>query len=330
MSSTTGAPGTRRAIPGTDLEPSVICLGTALLGTGIARDDSFRLLDAYVEAGGSFIDTAHCYADWLGGERSVSEKTIGAWMRSRGARGSVVLATKGAHPDLRTMQPRLAPREIARDLQQSLEYLGVESIDLYWLHRDEPGRPVGEILGALEEHARSRRIRFYGCSNWTARRMAEARELAARAGFGGFVASQNMWSLARPAPGAVGDRTLVQMGSEEIAFHGRYGVAAVPYSSQAGGYFTKLERGTLEPGQGIAKIYDRPGNRRRYERAASVARRHGWSAGDVVLAYLLSQEFPVYPIVGCRTVEQLDASMGAAALRLDPEELEGLEGRRPT
>lgn len=310
----------RRPLPGTDLSPSVICLGTALLGSTIPRDDAFRLLDAFVEAGGCFLDSAHCYADWLGGERSVSEKTIGAWMRARGNRRDVVVATKGAHPEMPSMRLRLSPEEITKDLTESLEYLGVETIDLYWLHRDDPSRPVAEILGVLGEHARAGRIRYYGCSNWSAARMEEAREHAARAGMRGFVASQNMWSLARPVAAAIGDRTLVCMGDAEVAFHRLHGMAAVPFSSQAGGLFAKMERGMEPP-----PLYRSEENRRRFERAQVLARRHGRTVNDVALAYLTSQEFPVFPIVGCRDLEQLAASMGAAGFRLEPEEVRLLE-----
>jgi aryl-alcohol dehydrogenase-like predicted oxidoreductase len=305
-----------RLLPGTDLRPSVICLGTPLLGSSIPRDEAFRLLDAFVELGGTFLDSAHCYADWLGGERSLSEKTVGAWLRERGIRSSVVLGTKGAHPDLRDMRLRLSPQEITSDLSESLEYLGVDSIDLYWLHRDDPSRPVAEILEVLEEHTKAGRIRCYGCSNWTAARMAEARETAARLGVRGFVASQNMWSLAQPVPEAVSDRTLVTMGDAEVAFQRRHGMAAVPFSSQAGGLFPKMERGIEPPA-----VYRSAENRARFERAMVLARRHARSVNDVALAYLTSQDFPVFPIVGCRTIEQLRTSMGAASFRLDPSEV---------
>jgi aryl-alcohol dehydrogenase-like predicted oxidoreductase len=308
-------------MPETDLSPSVICLGTALLGTTIPLEDAFRLLDAFVDAGGTFVDSAHCYADWLGGERSVSERTIGSWMRARGNRREVIVGTKGAPPEMGSMRLRLSPAEISKDLIESLEYLGVDAIDLYWLHRDDPSRPVAEILGVLDEHVRAGRIRFFGCSNWTAPRMAEAIEHAAKAGIRGFVASQNMWSLAQPVPGAIGDRTIVCMGDAEVAFHRRHGMAAVPFSSQAGGLFAKMEQGVQAP-----PVYRSDENRRRFERALLLAQRHGRSVNDVALAYLTSQDFPVFPIVGCRTMGQLAASIGAAAFRLEPQEVRYLEG----
>src|ERR1700761_646598 len=129
-------------LPGTDLTVSSICLGTGGFGTSIKQDDAFHMLDTFVELGGSFIDTAHVYGDWEKDvPRSVSERIIGAWMRDRGVRDQIVLATKGAHwhldkPDV----PRLSRRDIDEDLAGSLEALQTDRIDLYWLHRDDPQR----------------------------------------------------------------------------------------------------------------------------------------------------------------------------------------------
>jgi len=119
------------AIPNTDLVVSSLCLGTADLGSEIPRAAAFRMLDAYLDAGGTFVDTAKVYADWLPGERSISEKTIGAWMQTRGNRSRVVLATKGAHPELETMHvPRMSRQEIVADLDASLQHLRTDLVDL--------------------------------------------------------------------------------------------------------------------------------------------------------------------------------------------------------
>src|SRR5262245_8002891 len=111
-------------IPDTDLYPSTLCLGTGDIGSKIDRNSSFRLLDLFVESGGNFLDTAQVYADWLPGERSISEKTLGEWMAARGNRHKIVLATKGAHPRLESMHvPRMTRGEIVHDLDNSLRNL---------------------------------------------------------------------------------------------------------------------------------------------------------------------------------------------------------------
>jgi aryl-alcohol dehydrogenase-like predicted oxidoreductase len=233
-----------RNIKGTDLNASCICLGTADFGGNVGKEESFRLLDAFSDMGGNFIDTAHVYGNWIPGERSTSEKMLGMWLKERKVRGKLIIATKGAHPELSSMHiPRMSPAEIQTDLNESLEYLGVDSIDLYWLHRDDPNRPVGEILETLNEQVRKGKIRYFGCSNWKTSRLKEAMEYASKHGLKGFAARQNQWSLAKVNPGVIKDPTVRQMDEEAVEYHKQTGLAAVPYTSQARGYFTRMARG---------------------------------------------------------------------------------------
>ena len=174
-------------IPNTSLAVFPICLGAASLGTESNRSDAFALLDAYTAAGGNFIDTARVYSDWIPGERQRSEKIIGEWISTRNNRTHIVLATKGAHPDLTHPIPRVTPADIDADLTESLRHLRTEYIDLYWLHRDDPIQPVGPILDTLERHRRAGRIRAYGCSNWSAARITAAAQYATAAGIAGTV-----------------------------------------------------------------------------------------------------------------------------------------------
>ncbi len=169
-----------------------------------------------MEAGGNFVDTAHVYADWLPDvERSCSEKTIGRWLRARRPDGLVV-ATKGGHPRLDAPgRSRLDEASLRQDVSESLSFLGLERLDLFYLHRDDPQRPVGEILGVLETLRREGLIAHYGASNWSTARLAAARDAASRRGWAGFVANQPEWSLARRNPGAVAD-DLLAMDAEML------------------------------------------------------------------------------------------------------------------
>lgn len=318
-----------RLIPGTDLRASMICLGTVPFGSSISANDAFRLLDAFVDCGGTFIDTAHIYADWASKEKAISEKTIGRWLKRLVARDGVVLGTKGAHPLLGSREPRLSPAEIRKDLEESLADLQVDRIDLYWLHRDDPGRPVAEILETLEAERRAGRIRYYGCSNWRVERIQEARAHAAARGWPGFVANQMMWSLADPKPGSIADPTLVAMDPATYSLHGQTGMAAVPYTSQAKGFFGgAYGRDVRNPGARsagtVVSTYYHEQNFHRLDRVRELAQKLGRSPNDVALAYLASQPFPTFPIVGCRTVEQVQGSCAAGDLVLSPEEAAGL------
>ena len=136
------------------------------------------MLDQFLELGGTFIDTASVCANWLPGPESISEKTIGEWLSSSGKRSGGA-GDESAHPDLRTMHVASVARRIVSDLDSSLRNLRTDVIDLYWLHRDDVRRPVGEILETLNEQVQAGKIRYFGCSNWTAQRIREAQDHAA-------------------------------------------------------------------------------------------------------------------------------------------------------
>lgn len=308
-------------IPATDLTVSGICLGSTSIGSAIDRETSFRLLDRFAEDGGTFIDTASVYANWLPGEKHVSEKTIGRWLVERGTRDRMIIATKGAHPDLDTMHiPRMSRREIEADLNASLRNLQTDVIDLYFLHRDDRDRPVEEILETMNAQVQAGKIRFFGCSNWQADRIAEANAVAAAKGMAGFVADQMMWSLAVIDPDRRGDKTTVVMDDNLHAFHEQSGMAALAYSSQAGGLFQKLGAGNRE----VGKAYPVAANQARLERINSVAAASGLTVTQIVLGYLQSQPFVTVPIVGCRTTAQLRDSLSAADVTLTPAQRQTL------
>ena len=303
-------------IPQTDLAPSVICLGSSNFGNGIAPAEAYQLLDAYVTCGGNFLDTAAVYANWLPGEKNSSEKTIGRWLARSGQRSRIVLATKGGHPDLATMRiSRMSPAEIVDDLNTSLRNLQTDWIDLYWLHRDDPTRPVAEIIATLHGQVLAGKIRYFGCSNWRVDRIEAAQAYAQQMGITGFVANQMRWSLAEIDPAALDDPTTVAMDGETLAYHQHTGMAAIPYSSQAGGYFQKLAEGReIRPGQ--QKTYGTADNHTRAQRVQALAQETGYSVSQIVLAYLTNQPFAAIPIVGCRTVAQVEDSMAAGDVRL--------------
>lgn len=315
-------------IPGTDLQPSALCLGTADMGTQIARPDAFRILDAYVERGGNFLDTAAIYANWVPGERSVSEKLLGQWLSERGLRTHMIVATKGGHlDDVAALRfPRLAPDQIAADLHASLQHLCTETIDLYWLHRDDPTRPVAEIMETLNAHVRAGHVRYLGCSNWRLERLQAAQRYAAEHGLQGFVATQVLWNLAVLDWAAIGDPTIVAMDAALWQYQRDANLAAIPFSSQANGLFQKLAAGQAERiRSGTLKMYSLEANQSRLERVQRLMRELNLSVTQIVLGYLLSQPFPTVPIVGPHTLEQVEDSLSAGSVRLSPEQVRFLE-----
>jgi aryl-alcohol dehydrogenase-like predicted oxidoreductase len=309
-----------RSIPGTSLTPSVICLGTSAFGSGIPEGDAFRLMDLFYELGGTFIDTAKVYADWLPGQRSVSEKTIGRWLKSRGLHNQVIVETKGGHPELNTMHiPRLDAQSIAMDVEASLNNLQLECIDLYYLHRDDPSRPVAELVEVMEEQVKLGNIRYYACSNWMPERIEEANQYARRLGSTGFVANQPKWSLAVSLPAA--DPARDTMDNSGIELHEQLGLAAVPYSSQAKGFFsgtyTPEALRSLSPHTVKVKAYCTEANITKLERVIEVSERLQVSGSQVALASLIAHSFPVFPIIGSKSAEQLTDSCAAAEVQMD-------------
>ena len=294
------------------------------MGSSIDRAASFEMLDAFVEQGGNFLDSAKVYADWLPIERSSSEKTLGRWMKARGNRDRIIIGTKGAHPDLSSMHiPRMSDEEIALDVNASLDHLQTDTIDLYWLHRDDPRRSAGEIIEALNAHIKAGKLRAIGCSNWRAERIEAAQSYAAAHGLQGFAGDQMLWSLAAVGPNGLADKTLVAMDAGLHAYHARTGLAAIPYSSQANGLFNKMAAGKLPQAQ-LPQAYRTPENDKRLARIQSLAAETGLTITQIALAYLTSQPFVTIPIVGCRNMAQLADSLSGGDVTLTASQMQFL------
>jgi aryl-alcohol dehydrogenase-like predicted oxidoreductase len=311
-------------IPNTDLQVSQICMGTGEFGGGIDPKSSYELLDAFFEKGGNFIDTAHVYNNWIPGEKSRSEKVIGKWIADRRNRGQVVISTKGAHPELDSMQVgRMSPAEIIQDLDESLAYLRVEQIDLYWLHRDDPLRPVAEVLETLNAQVKAGKIRYFGASNWRTARLREAQEYAAQHGLQPFSGDQMMWSAAVIDPQSIADQTTMVMDTGLYEYHLASGLPVLAYSSQANGLFDRIHKGTLDQmNRGSKQAYPLQANLDRFERIRQVAHENGLTINQVVLGFLLSQAFKVIPIVGPKRIDQLHDSLSAAGVSLSPQQMD--------
>lgn len=294
-----------------ELELSSFCLSATAFGAGLRGDAMFRLYDDFREAGGDFFDTAHCYCFWLEDGAGSSERALGECLRRNGDGGKVFIGTKGGHPAVPPKYPRpdafLAPEVLASDIQESQDRLGVERIDLYFLHRDDPRVPVSEILSVLNAEADRGRIRCLGASNWSTRRIEEANVYAARHGLRGFVASQPQWSLA--LPNASGDPTMKSVTPEDEAWHARHQLPVVAYSPTACGYFAREDLSAC-------RAFDSPASRARHHRAHRLAAELGATPNQIALAWLMSQPFPVIPILGATKRGHLADALGAASVQL--------------
>jgi aryl-alcohol dehydrogenase-like predicted oxidoreductase len=314
-------------LPATDLTVSPLCLGGVPFGNTVSEKKTFALLDRFVAAGGNFIDTARIYSDWLPGETRRSERILGDWLKARRHRRRLVIATKGAHPFIESLQtPRSSAAEIRDDLEGSLRTLRTDVIDLYWLHRDDRTRPVGHFIDLLNAFHREGKIRALGASNWTAARLAAANAYARKSGQLGFAANQPCWSLGCQAAKPAKDPGLVRFDAAAYRFHRQSGLAVIPFTSQARGFFSKL---ALPRARQPAKLrqddYFVPANVATAKLVWQIARTRGVKPSAIVLAYVWSRPFPVVPIIGCRTFAQLEECIAAVPVRLTPAELAALE-----
>lgn len=313
-------------IHGTTLAPSVLCLGTAPFGTDVDETTAFRLLDAFVARGGTFVDTARGYGEW--GESGIgsSERVLGTWLKQRALRDRVVLATKGGQPlDTAPTVSRLDRASLLSDLEGSLRDLQVETVDLYWLHRDDVSLPVADILGTLTDQVQAGKIRYFGCSNWTLPRIREAAQYASAHALAGFVANQLMWSLADVNPAGIEDPTLVSMDASMWAYSVQAHLATVAYTPQARGYFTKLaDRPNAIPAALRAR-YENAENVARLQRLQTVSTRMAISIPTLLLAYLTSQPVASFAICGNSTLQQLHENLQAGDVLLPADVLGYLE-----
>ena len=166
-----------------EMKVPALTFGAAGFERNDCDDVYFEFLDKYVELGGWCIDTARVYCDWLENGHDSSEGVIGRWLKARNNRDKICIATKGGHPEMGHMdESRLSREELTKDLEESLKVLGVDYVDIYFLHRDDPKIPVEEIMPVLNDFYESGKIHFIGVSNWTTQRIEEANKFAEKNG----------------------------------------------------------------------------------------------------------------------------------------------------
>ena len=317
-------------LTGTDLAVSPLSLGTVNYGSKTGEKEAFGQMDKYLASGGNFIDTASIYGCFEGSvEKHASEKVIGRWLKDRHARNEIVISTKGGHPF--AYDPdftiRLHRDELFEDVEKSLTHLNTDYIDMYFLHRDDPGMPVSEILETLEEIRKQGKIRYYGFSNWRIDRAAQAQAYAKAHGIKGFSLNQLMWSLAHVDAGEITDKTLVAMDRETYAYHTKTQIGAMAYRSIAKGYFTRREKG-IEMRSDLVSAYSANLNDEIFSLLTHLKSETGCSMAELSLMYFLSQPFPSVAIASFSNDEQLKEGLCVLTKNYDKEILALLKNAR--
>jgi aryl-alcohol dehydrogenase-like predicted oxidoreductase len=299
------------------LRVSRIALGTMLMGGRTPAEDARRMLDAYLAAGGTFLDTADVYGDGL------SERTLAPWLAAN--RDEVVVATKVRFETSDPGGAGLSPERVERACDASLQRLGVDVIDLYQVHAPDPDVPLEDTLEALDGLVRAGKVRALGASNFPAWLLAWAVSLQERHGWARFVSLQPQYSLV--------ERSIEH---EILPFCRWAGVGVLPWGPLGAGFLSgRYERGVEAPaGTRLADAEDdweeSPGRRavernfRAVDEARAVADELGATVPQVAIAWLLAQPGVTAPIVGPRTAGQLDDLLGAGDLELSGDQLRRL------
>jgi len=294
-----------------DLEVHPLCLGGNVFGFSADVANSEVVLDYYFDNGGNFIDTADMYSQWapghVGGE---SETIIGNWMKRRGNRAKMVIATKVSKLDTR---PGLKPENIKAACDDSLRRLQTDYIDLYYAHQDDLDTPIEETLGAFDSLIKAGKVRYIAASNFTAERLQESLDLAKKLNLSTYIASQDQYNLM--------DRDYEKTLMPTLKANGLF---QIPFYGLARGFLT----GKYRPGvtvesvraNGVANSYANDRGWRMLEKLDQIAKAKNCSVAAVTLAWLRAQPTVATPIASATKLEQIKEIM--QVVELAPEELQ--------
>lgn len=313
-----------RRLGRTGLNVSELCLGTMQFGWTADHPTSFAIMDAFVAAGGTFIDTADVYTWWAGDASYAghTEEIIGKWLDGRTDRQEIILATKLGGP----MAPGpnnkgLSRKRVLECCDASLRRLRTDYIDLYQCHLADTHTPIEETLSALDDLVRAGKVRYIGASNYPAWRLMEALAVSDKRQLARFESYQPIYSLA--------DRKLFEVEPRVLCRNHNIGV--IPYSPLAAGFLTgkyrKHSEGNLPESARASEIHKAYMNDCGWavlEALESVATENGKSMAQTALAWLLTNPIVTAPIIGANTVAQLNESLGAVGYRLSSGQMEKL------
>jgi aryl-alcohol dehydrogenase-like predicted oxidoreductase len=298
------------------LRVSTACLGTMRFGTATDEATSFRILDMYAGAGGTFLDTANVYASWEpNGEGGDSEALLGRWMRARGNRGEIFLATKLGS---RYQETGLGLRagQIQRECEDSLRRLGVETIDLYYAHFDDRTTPLQETMLAFNRLIQAGKVRLIGASNFRAWRLERIRAACQQNAWPAYCCVQQRYSYLQPAIGALFG--LQAAANEDLLEYCREtDLTLLAYSPLLGGSYAREDKP-------VPQQYAGPHNELRLQALRAVAEEMGASPNQIVLAWMLHGDPVAVPIIAASTPQQMEENLAALEISLGAEEMERL------
>jgi aryl-alcohol dehydrogenase-like predicted oxidoreductase len=309
----------KRALGRSGLQVSKLCFGCNVFGWTVDEATSFKLLDAWVDAGMNFIDTADVYSRWVpghvGGE---SETIIGKWLKRGGNRNKVVLATK-VGMDMGGAKIGLAKGYIQSAVEASLGRLQTDVIDLYQSHSDDAKTPLEETLGAFADLIKAGKVRAIGASNHTAARLSQALQVSKSQGLPRYESLQPLYNLMeRPAFEAELEAVCVD---NELGVINYYALAS---GFLSGKYRSESDLGKSARGQGVKK-YLNPKGIQVLKALDTVAARLNATPAQVALAWQIARPSITSPIASATSLTQLQGLVAAARLELDADAIRTIE-----
>ncbi len=308
-----------RALGSSGLATPRLVLGGNVFGFTVHGEEAFRILDRFVDAGGTMIDTADIYSAWAPGNKGgESETLIGEWLRRRGRRDGALIATKvGMLPG--SSEAHLEPAHVAASIEGSLGRLGTDYVDLYYAHRDDRSRPLEETLGAFDRLVRQGKVRALGASNHDADRLAAALDVSSREGFAAYSVLQNELHLL--------NRGKFEGQLQRLCIE--RGLGVLPFYGLANGFLTGKYRSAADKAKSIrGDRMDQYMNERGWRVLAAldeVAAEARATPAQVALAWVAAQPGATAPIASATTVEQLEELIGAMSLDLRADQLQRLD-----
>jgi aryl-alcohol dehydrogenase-like predicted oxidoreductase len=309
-----------RALGRSPLQVSPLCFGGNVFGWTADERTSFSLLDAWVDAGFNFVDTADVYSRWAPGHAGgESETVIGRWLKQSGKRDRVVIATK-VGMDMGDGRIGLKPARIREAVEASLQRLQVDCIDLYQAHKDDESTPLEETLQAFSQLVKEGKVRVIGASNYTAPRLAQALEVSTRLGLPRYESMQPLYNLY--------DRSEFESGLQALCRREQVGV--INYYALASGFLTGKYRTAEDAAKSarggmVVKKYLDDRGRRILAALDAAAQATGSTPGQVAIAWLLAQPGVTSPIASATSLAQLRDLVKAASLRLPEDHLRRLD-----
>lgn len=308
----------KRKLGNSALEVAPLAFGGNVFGWTADESTSFKLLDAFIAEGFNLIDTADSYSRWVPGHKGgESETIIGNWIKSRGNRDRVIIATK-VGSDMGQGKKDLSRDWILREVEESLKWLQTDYIDLYQSHWDDPATPVDETLEAYAQLMKQGKVRFIGASNLSVERLRESLEASKRRGFPRYESLQPNYNLY--------DRVEFETRLEPLCLQEHLGV--IPYFSLASGFLTGKYRSEADladkPRGAFVKKYLNDRGLRILAALDEVAAAHHVKAGQVAIAWLIARPSITAPIASATSVDQLRELIEATRLELTGDDMQKL------